>query len=420
MDEKIESLEVSSEIGQVQIYEQDFSLDKRKQRHQEELDTAERQINELHRQQTEKEQQWITIKANIDQKYEKEREIQEQNLRMTQEENMRINKEIQQTKQRKQKLKQIEKLIQTISYTNIQIELMRDFIVPKFALLGDYVEQTVENILSSGKFCGLQLDNDDIQDIHEHFAGRLPKLTFLETNDAYKINLTGFPDHHTTFKASLKRLITLLNSYNSGKEFYQRYLNRIIKSIYGKLMEVKSKARCWRQYIKILMELLEEKKIEYINRFNDASREKAKSLIEQSIRGIFDPPWIELRKYTNDFLETNLFDNEIEELKYRALDEFIKQNISFQRIKTDRIPTEESVNMIKYYIEQIKATLRTNTSYQGYEIQHFSLIPILLQQIIIYYSCFTMQLPLFQLSKDLLNKIETHTVTTIMTSTGSG
>ena len=38
----------------------------------------------------------------------------------------------------------------------------------------------------------------------------------------------------------------------------------------------------------------------------------------------------------------------------------------------------------------------------------------------IYYCCFTIQLPLYESSKDLLDKIEKNTVTTISTSTGSG
>jgi hypothetical protein len=420
LDEEIKNLEVSCNIGDVEIFTQNSSLDEIERRYKEELDTAKRQINELHRQEIEKEQQWSTIKTKIDQKYEIEREMQEQNLRITIEENTELTNKIQQMQKRKEKLKQIEKRVRTVAYTNIQIELMRDFIMPKFKLLIDYVEQNVKNTLSPGNLGGLKLDDDDIQYIDEHFAGRVPKFPFFEENGTYTINVTGFPDHHTTFKASLKRLINLSNSYNSGKEFYQRYLNRIIRSINKKLMQVEAKTHCWRQYIKILIELLEEKNIEYLNRFNDSIREKAKSLIEQSIRGILNPPWVELREYTDDFLERNSFENEIEALKHRALDEFIKQNISFQRLKIDRIPTEQSINTIKYFIEQIKITLMTNPSYQGHEVQHFSLIPILLQQIMIYYSCFTVQLPLFESSRDLLNKIEIHTVTTITTSTGSG
>jgi len=297
---------------------------------------------------------------------------------------------------------------------------MRDFITPKFKLLIDYVEQNVKNTLSPGNLGGLKLDDDDIQYIDEHFVGRVPKLTCAEENATYIITVTGFSEHHTTFKVLYKRIVNLSNSYNSAKEFYQRYLNRIIRSINKNLTQVEAKTHCWRQYIKILIELLEEKSIEYVIRFNDSIREKAKSLIEQSIRGILNPPWVELREYTDNFLERNSFENEIEALKHRTLDEFIKQNISFQRLKIDRTPTEQSINTVKYFIEQTKITLMTNPSYQGHEVQHFSLIPILLQQIMIYYSCFTVQLPLFESSRDLLNKIETHTVTTITTSTGSG
>jgi HrpA-like RNA helicase len=43
-----------------------------------------------------------------------------------------------------------------------------------------------------------------------------------------------------------------------------------------------------------------------------------------------------------------------------------------------------------------------------------------LKQILIYYSCFLLQLPLFDESTKLLDMIEANTVTTIATSTGSG
>ena len=43
--------------------------------------------------------------------------------------------------------------------------------------------------------------------------------------------ITGFQDHHDAFKAILQRILTLSNIIQSAKDFYQRYLNRITKSI---------------------------------------------------------------------------------------------------------------------------------------------------------------------------------------------
>ena len=401
LDQKIENLRDSSDIEIVQIQRQNSLLDEMEQRHREELERAAEKINELHFQQIKSEEQWNTIKTEIDQKYETERQVYEENLRVALEQNMKFTNEIQQKEQKLNELKQIEEGIKTVFYTNIQIELMHDFIVPKFQSFEGYLKQSVPNI-------------------DEHFADRIPKLTFAEEYGTFKIILTGLVDHHTIFTAAYKRLTNLSNSYKSSTDFYQRYLNRIIRSISKKLIEVKVKTHSWKQYIKILIDLLQDKSTEYANRFNNSIREKTKSLIEQSIQGISNPPWVELRTYTDDFFERHLFENEINELKSRALDEFIKQNISFQRLKTDRIPTEKSVNTVKYFIEQTKTTLKINPDYQGHEVQQFSLIPTLLQQIMIYYSCFTVQLPLFESCRDLLDLIEINTVTTITTLTGSG
>jgi len=401
LNQTIENLRDSCDIEAVQIQTQGSLIDTIEQRHKEELDIAIRKINELHIQQKQKEEQWINIKTEIDQKYQTEKQNNEQNLRLAQEQNIILTDEIKQIEQKRKTLKEIEKNIQTISYSHIPIELMHDFIMPKFDLLDDYLKKSVQNI-------------------NEYLVDRIPRLTCGEENSMFKVTLTGFPNHHSTYNAAFKRLINLSNSYNSAKEYYQRYLQRIIKVINKKLIEVKTNTHSWKQYIKILHELLEEKKIEYVNRFTDYIREKSKLLIEQSIRGISNPPWIELRVHTDDFLQRNPFENEIIELKNRALEEFIKQNISFQRLKTDRIPTRESVNTVKYFIEQIKTTLKSNLDYQGFQVQHLNLIPNLLQQIMIYYSCFTVQLPLFESCRDLLGKIETNTITTITTSTGSG
>jgi len=228
--------------------------------------------------------------------------------------------------------------------------------IPKFELLDAYLKQCAQNIGEHFADREAKFESHDaylkqcVHFIEEQFVNRVPKLTCAEENGTYKITLTGFSDHHTTFKVAFKRLINLFNPYNSRKEFYQRYEKRFIGSIKTNLFEVNVKTYCWKQYTKILIELLKEKNIEYVNRFNDSIRAKAKSLIEQSIRGTSNPPWIELRLYTDEILEEKPFENQIHQLKNRALEEFIKQNISFQRLKTDRIPTKRSIDTIEYCI----------------------------------------------------------------------
>jgi HrpA-like RNA helicase len=112
--------------------------------------------------------------------------------------------------------------------------------------------------------------------------------------------------------------------------------------------------------------------------------------------------------------------DEIESIKQKALDEFIQQNISMQHLKLDVEPTAKSLSVVQNFIKKIQKEFQTDKKYLGYGIKHFNLIPKLLERLMLYYSCFKTQLPLYGFSEDLLGKIEKHAVTTISTSTGSG
>jgi HrpA-like RNA helicase len=102
------------------------------------------------------------------------------------------------------------------------------------------------------------------------------------------------------------------------------------------------------------------------------------------------------------------------------LEEFIKQNISGQHLKLDRPPSLKSASVIQKLIDKIRTEFRTNKKYHGHQVSHFNLIPKLLERLMLYFSCFKTQLPLYELSEELLDNIEKNAVTTISTSTGSG
>lgn len=348
------------------------------------------------------EQRWLQTEQEIKQKHKEEMEKIEQNIYTMQEEIKMLNEKQKCLEQRQQTLKQSEQTIESREYSGFDSQIMYDFVIPKFNLLTSYI-------------------TDSIPNIDEYFIGKIPKLIFKEINNAtYTISVHGFPGHHTSFLAARDRIFKLSNSVKSAKEFYQRDINRVIRSITETFKMVQADTNIWKQYCKIFTRLLQEKSIEYVNRFNICLKEKSKLLIEGSILGISVPPWIELRAHTNDFLNDYPFIDEIENLKHQALDEFIKQNISFQKLELDGVPTKGSVNTVTELIKEIQLEFKTNAIYEGYQSDHFSLIPNLLERIMIYYSCFTVQLPLFESSRELLNKIENNTVTTIATSTGSG
>ena len=72
------------------------------------------------------------------------------------------------------------------------------------------------------------------------------------------------------------------------------------------------------------------------------------------------------------------------------------------------------------FIDKVKREFKTNPIYVGCNLEQFKEIPKLLQRIMLYYRCFLLQLPLYESSQELLDKIEKNTVITIATSTGSG
>ncbi|CAF1178473.1 unnamed protein product [Rotaria sp. Silwood1] len=376
--------------------------DDMKEKNQTELEERKKEIDIMRLEQEEKEQKWLQIEKQIKQKYEEEIQSHSQNMSVIIEEVTTLNEKQNSLEERMQTLKRNEETIRNCEYFGFHSQIMHDFILPKFDLLINYIKESVPNI-------------------DEYFIDKIPKLTFVEINDAtYAITLRGFPDHHTAFVAARDRIFNLSNSVNSAKEFYQRDINRIIRSITRTLTTVQADTNIWKQYSKILTQVLEEKGIEYVNRFNVYIKGKAKTLIERSILGTSTPPWIELRRDTDDFRNEYPLVNEIEGLKHQALDEFIKQNISFQKLKFDQTPTTKSIITIKEFVNQIQLKFKTDKIYEGYQMHHFSLIPNLLQQIMIYYSCFVVQLPLFESSRELLSKIDKNIVTTITTSTGSG
>ncbi|CAF4773790.1 unnamed protein product, partial [Rotaria sp. Silwood2] len=135
----------------------------------------------------------------------------------------------------------------------------------------------------------------------------------------------------------------LSNIKQRAIDFYQRHLNRIIKSINKILFQVQPNTKYWKQYSKFLYELLKAENIKYWTKFKDSIGQKTLELSELFILGDSTSPWIEIRQATNLFMTKNSFINEIERLKHQALDKFIELNISFQRIKLAIKPTKDSI-----------------------------------------------------------------------------
>lgn len=312
-----------------------------------------------------------------------------------------LNDKLNEIKRTKEHIQQITSTIQTIQYTKIEKNIIHDFVVPKYQLILEYLQSQTK-------------------ELDDYFIDKIPKMTFDEKRNTFTISLTGIQVHHGVFKELLQRILTLAKARQHAIEFYQRHLNRITRSINQLLFQVKPNTKYWKHYSKIFYELLKAENVQYIGKFKDFIEPKIREINDLIITDSSVSPWTAIRTVTDSMMEQNPFVNEIERLKHQAFDKFIELNVFFQQLKLGKIPTKESVNTIQHFIEKLKRIFRDDPQYIGYEIEHFCLIPPLLQRLMIYYCCFTIQLPLYESSKDLLKEIKKNTVITISTSTGSG
>ncbi|CAF3353058.1 unnamed protein product [Rotaria sp. Silwood1] len=324
----------------------------------------------------------------------------EEKLAKTLQKTEQLNAELEKIKKKEEKIMEITKTVQTIKYTKIEKNIFYDFLVPKYGLILDHLQRTKK--------------------LDDFFVDKIPKITFEEKRNTYTLTVIGIRVHQDAFKEILRRVLILSNIKQRAIDFYQRHLNRIIKSINKTLFKVQPNTKYWKQYSKFLYELLKEENIQYCTKFKDFIGSKTLELSELFILGDSTSPWVEIRKATNSFMTQYSFTNEIERLKHQALNKFIELNISFQRLKLDIKPTKDSIKALQHFIEKIKRIFNEDPKYIGYELTNLRRIPHLLQRLMIYYCCFTIQLPLYESSMELLKEIKKNTVITISTSTGSG
>ena len=312
-----------------------------------------------------------------------------------------LNAELQRIKKKEENIKQMADSIQTIQYTKIEKSVLHEFLIPKYALILEYLKRKTKKLDS-------------------HFNDRIPKIIPEEKRNTYTVTVIGVQGHHQAFKDILKNLLTLSNIKERATSFYQRHLNRITRSINQTLFKVQPNTKYWKQYSKCFYGLLKSENEQYSIKFKDFIGQKTTELGELFVLGNLKSPWTEIRRETDSFMEQYPFLNEIERFKHQALEKFIEQNISFQRLKLGKKPTKESINTLQYFISKIKKIFQDDPQYTGYHLKQFCLIPQILERLMIYHCCFTIQLPLYESSKELLKDIKKNTVTAISTSTGSG
>ncbi|CAF4138931.1 unnamed protein product [Rotaria sp. Silwood2] len=298
-----------------------------------------------------------------------------------------------------QKLKDLIKQIKAIDYDNIESIVVQNYLFSKTKHITNHLKTKYSM-------------DDSLMAI--------PTITITEKNNFYCVSLTGLQVHHDEFKFVLKRIQTLSNVTQSAKTFYQRQLNGIIKSINQKMTKQIHSSQDWQSYTKYFHQLVQNKIQEFVKLFHDYITHESKVMIEQCITDAHFQSWVHLQKQTDRYMQKKSLTSELEALKHKAFEEFIKQHILSQQLKFEKKPSIKSIETMNEFIDKVRKEFQTNKIYIGCDLEQFKLIPKLLQRVMLYYRCFLLQLPLYESSKELLDKIEKNNVITVATSTGSG
>jgi len=254
----------------------------------------------------------------------------------------------------------------------------------------------------------------------KYFKDIVPMMDFHDQNDSILI-LKGFPVHHKRLESIIDCLQDLFRQVQSAEELYQQQTNRNKQLLMEIIDQVRSKNSIyWKHYRNSLIKLIRNQFYEYICRFQNYMKNQLKTFMNGCIENISLHFQTDIEDLTNDYIQNETFSSDIDLLKMTALNEFLRDNVLLQQKSSKTIPTKESINALQKHIDKLKKLLSTTADYKGCELKNFQMIVPLLQRIMIYYNCFLLQLPLFDSSIDLLDKIDQNTVTTIETSTGSG
>ncbi|CAF4744834.1 unnamed protein product [Rotaria sp. Silwood1] len=325
---------------------------------------------------------------------EKEQQLQKTNKLLEDLKQQLINKQTQE-----QKLKDLIKQIKPIDYDNIESIVAQNYLFSK-------TKHIINHLKTKHPI------DDSLM--------RIPTITIAEKNNVYCVSVTGLQVHHDEFKLVLKRIQILSNVTQSAKTFYQRQLNAIMKSIIQKMTKQIHSSQDWQSYTKYFQQLIQNKIQECVKLFDEYITNESKVIVEQCITDTHFQSWVHLRKQTDRYMQKKSFISEIEVLKHEAFEEFIKQHVLSQQLKFEKKPSKKSVETMNEFIDKVRKEFQTNKIYVGCDVKQLKLIPKLLQRVMLYYRCFVLQLPLYESSKELLDKIEQNNVITVATSTGSG
>lgn len=298
-----------------------------------------------------------------------------------------------------EQFKKLTKQITAIDYDNIESIIANTFLIGKVKSIIDHLKTK--------------------HSIDTQFLG-IPNLTIVENNSLYCISLTGLQEHHNEFRIVLRRIQTLSKTIKSAKTQYQRQLTSKLQSIETIMIQQVRGSQSWKHYTKCFLDLVHAKIEEFVKLYDDYILQKGKLMVEECISDANFQVETQIKKTTDLYMKKKQFLPELDMLKIDALNEYIKQHVLSERVKFEKKPSKESLATMHEFIDKVRREFKTNPIYNGCNFEQLKLIPKLLKRITLYYRCFLLQLPLYESSKSLLEKIENSTVITIATSTGSG
>ncbi|CAM4813358.1 unnamed protein product [Rotaria magnacalcarata] len=329
-----------------------------------------------------------------------------------------LNVEIEKEKS-KNNNKLLEELQQELLHKKVQGEKLKTSAHKIIAMDYDNIQSIIANtfLFSKSQFI---IDHLIAKQPMDSSIPGIPSIAIRENNDLYCISVTGTQLHHDEFKNVLQRIHDLCDATRSSRVYYQQRLNSKLESINNLMTQVIRPLPSWKCYIKCFQQLAKSKIEEFVRLYDDYILQKSKFMVEECIKDASFHAIKQLEKLTDMYTKKKQFLPELEILKSETLDECIKEHISLQQLKFEKKPSKQSLEIMNHFINNIKTEFKTKPTYVGFALEQFKEIPILLQRIMLYYRCFLLQLPLYESSKEFLEKTEQATVITIATPNGSG
>ncbi|CAF1156177.1 unnamed protein product, partial [Didymodactylos carnosus] len=259
-----------------------------------------------------------------------------------------------------------------------------------------------------------------IQCHYDEYIFDLPSVTVLESVRDERFctfRVKGFHEHHNEMAVIQKNIYELINTIHSEQSDHWISIKDHVRSTVRELQSVNCRwdmKSDWIRYSTQLMNSILAKQEQLTETFNKTLDETCITLVKVCIKNT-DKQWRQqLYSAVARNAQIHSFKNAVKNAKHLALEDYIN------KIEVNNIATGKSIHVRDQHLRNLVATFKEEQESRASDANQYNNIPAFLQRINIYFRCFALQLPLFESSIELLEKIEQKTVVTISTPTGSG